>query len=165
MNNMINPSEAANPSLEHVQREIPMQSVPRHRLEPIKINLAVTCFVLSLIAAIGLPALVGINLIVYLIYSVILVFPLLGYALLWGYWQETRRTHELSSLFWHTSFLYNIAGVIGVTGIMLGGGEWWLPVLLFWTVMMSLLSLWAAILSTNIAKAKELVNNPSSLQS
>jgi hypothetical protein len=163
MNTIVNPSTVS-PSLEHVQQEISMQSTSRYRLEPIKVNLAITCFVLSLIAAIGLPALVGINLLAYLIYSVILVFPLLGYALLWGYWQETRRTHELSSLFWHSSFLYNIAGIIGTTAVMLEGGERCLPVLLFWTVMMSLLSLWAAILSTKIVQSKKFVNNPSSLQ-
>lgn len=130
-----------------------------HKLEPLKTFLAVSCFILNAIAIIGIPVLLKINFLTMLIYSFILLFPLLGYILLWGYLKESQRTNENSPAFWMMSFLYNLTGVLFAGAVvfdLITGYE--KPVFSWmfgWTLCMSLVSLLSAWLSKMILRSRQ----------
>lgn len=130
-----------------------------HRLELLKTFLAIICFILNAIAIIGIAVLLNINFIVMLIYSFLLLFPLLGYILLWGYLKESQRTNENSSTFWLMSFCYNLAGVLFASAVvfdLITGYEKPVFAWMFgWTLCMSFISVCAAWLSNIILRSRQ----------
>ena len=115
-------------------------------LEQHKRNVARICFFGNLI--------LGILALPLWMFATGFVCSLVGYGFLWMYWLEMQLTNKFSSARWIASFVFNAFGVVvyllWATAVFGHRGVF----LIFWTIVMALISLVAAWLSSRVDRSE-----------